>query len=99
MSEVTTLEVLHPVAKQNKLIFQETAPRLSDLRGMKVGLYWNSKAGGDVALDEVARLLKSKYKNIEFENFLSASMSPATPEFMEKVIQSKCDAYVGSTAD
>ena len=50
------LEVLKPVAAEQAKLFKP-ASRLPDLSGAKIGLFWNSKIGGEVALDEITQRL------------------------------------------
>ena len=98
-SSNATLEVLDPVAKEGEQIAVDPAPRLTGFDGKKIGLYWNTKAGGDVALDEVSRLLQSRFKDLEFETFSSASWDRVSTEVLEQMVHSKCEAFVSSTAD
>ena len=51
------MEVLNPVAAKPKKR-HNLAPRLGDLRGKTIGLYWNAKPGGDTILERTAQLLK-----------------------------------------
>lgn len=45
------------------------ASRLSDLSRRTIGLYWNMKAGGDVALEHTARLLGERFPKAEFRYY------------------------------
>jgi hypothetical protein len=61
MAEKVKLEVLNPrgviKAKRN----HAPIPRVKDLAGKRVGLYWNSKPGMDNFYTVFAELLKRKY--------------------------------------
>ena len=79
----------------------KAAPRVDGLKGKRVGLYWNMKSGGDVALERTATLLAERYPNTEFRNIVGsvgAMLRHATAEDAELVAQ-ECDAVVGTTAD
>lgn len=90
------LEVLDPVAPIAKTTVL-AAPRLSDLSGRKIGLYWNTKAGGDVGLDQAARLLGARFENLKFEKF--TYNNPAPKGAVDKVVQRRPDAIIGATGD
>lgn len=97
---MANLEVLNPVAdaKPEKV---ELAPRLTDLTGKTIGLYWNGKSGGDILLEQNAELLKQRYSGVKFRNYMGAVgsiMRHATAEQAD-VIARECDVVFGSTAD
>ena len=61
MAERIKLEVLNPRGViEAKKTFTPT-PRVKDLAGKRVGLYWNSKHGMDNFYTVLAELLKKKY--------------------------------------
>ena len=94
------LEVLNPVAETVQYRVQP-APRLPDLKGRTVGLYWNMKAGGNIALEEVARLLAERYPGVRFRHYtgsVGALMRHATPQDAERMAR-ECDAVIGTTSD
>jgi len=62
---MATLEVLNPVAEPEEK-YIPPAPRPRDLAGKHVGLYWNIKTGGDIALDRVEALLKERFSGKTF---------------------------------
>lgn len=97
---MANLEVLNPVAdaKPEKV---ELAPRLTDLTGKTIGLYWNGKSGGDILLEQNAELLKQRYSGVKFRNYMGAVgsiMRHATAEQADAIAR-ECDAVFGSTAD
>lgn len=65
MSEKTVeLELLNPRGEiESKPIFAPT-PRVTDLAGKRVGLYWNSKHGMDNFYTVFEELLKKKYPTV-----------------------------------
>ena len=94
------LHVLNPVAQtvEHKV---DPAPRLDDLRGKTIGLYWNMKAGGDVALERVAELLTQRYGDVRLKWYIPAQgflIRHASPEELDR-IAAECDAVIGTTND
>ena len=75
------------------------ANRLKDLHNKKIGLYWNNKARGEVALERVKELLSERYEGITYEWFETAISVEATKEWFEKVKKSGVHAVVASTGD
>ena len=94
--EVKALEVLSPIAHLDVKEFP-LARRPNDLPGARIGLLWNLKARGDVALLRVAELLKERFKNLTFVRFnFPIGAGEAN---IEKMFQSGCEVFVASTAD
>jgi hypothetical protein len=93
--EGAQLEILSPVAEQDDRSFA-VSPRLSDLSTKTVGLAWNRKPGGNVALGRIAELLKERVPDVNLVNF--DDDIPFGPETIERIVES-CDAVIGSTAD
>ncbi len=94
------LKILNPQAT-TAITPVSLASRLSDLSGRTIGLYWNMKAGGDVALEQTARLLGERFPRTEFRYYtgsVGAIMRHATSEDTERMA-SECDAVVGTTGD
>lgn len=75
------------------------AQRLSDLANKKIGLYWNHKARGDVALNRVSELLSERYEGMTFEWFETPVSVEASPEWFAAVKASGVDALVASSGD
>jgi hypothetical protein len=75
------------------------APRLSSLRGKRVGLLDNSKSKADKMLDTVATILNARYgfSNIVRHRKPSAS-KPAAPEAI-KELASTCDLAIVGVGD
>ena len=72
------------------------ARRLDSLAGKTIGLLWNAKPFGDVALRTVQRRLEDMYDDIEFR-FYSGNQ-PHAKRLLDKA-QAECDAFVLCTAD
>jgi hypothetical protein len=96
MEACQRLEVLDPTPKSHGGKPVKTAPRLDSLEGKTVGLLWNGKALGDVALRRTAELIAEQVPNVTF-NFYSGSM-PCGPALLNQVA-AECDAAIGCTAD
>lgn len=95
-----TLKVVDPVAPvvEKKVA---PAPRIPDLAGKRIGLYWNMKGGGDVALQRIAETLSARYPGIAFsfhQGDIGAMTRRVTKGAADK-IASSVDALIGTTAD
>ena len=96
---MTSIEVLNPVAKteaDQQVKTFEPAQRHASLDDLTVGLIWNSKRGGEIALDHAGKLLQSRYKNVRVVRY-DGSM-PCDKGLLQRA-KSECDVFVGSTGD
>ena len=75
------------------------AKRLTDLKNKKIGLYWNHKARGDVALNRIKALLMKRYEGVTFEWFETPVSVEAPPQWFEDVRKSGVDALIASSGD
>ena len=92
-----TLEVLNPVAQsEGATKVSKAARRVRSLNGLTLGLIWNSKRGGELALMKAGELVRDKYKNVKVIRY-DGSM-PCEKELMKKAKQ-ECDIFIGSTGD
>ncbi len=90
------LKTFSPVAAKAPLHVQ-AAGRPASLDGKTVGLIWNGKPGGDVALSVVAEYIKQRFPAAKF--FKSDWNSfPFTPAQTEEIVAT-CDVVVGTTGD
>ena len=94
------LGVLNPVAQkiENR---GPSAPRLPELEGRLIGLYWNLKSGGDAALRRADELLKTRYAGLQTKNYVGSIGSATrymTKDDVKRIAQ-ECAAVIGSTAD
>ena len=97
---MATLHIVNPQAS-TLITPVSLADRVGDLSGKTVGLYWNLKAGGNVALEHTAYLLGQRFPGAEFKYYhgsVGASMRHATAEDAEQVAR-ECDSVVGTTSD
>ena len=94
------LKVLNPAARSLENTI-EPAPRVADLNGKRVGLYWNMKDGGDVALRRVEERLRERYPEARFiyemgdKGFQMRYLSAVGGDRLA----GQCDVVVGTTAD
>ena len=92
-----TLEVFNPVArKEGDIKVARPASRPTSLDGLTVGLVWNAKRGGDVALMKAGELLTNRFKDIKVNRYDGSQ--PCTKEILAQAEQ-ECDVVVGSTGD
>ena len=94
------IEIANPVA-ESVISRIEPAKRPSDLHGMRVGLYWNFKPGGDFGLDQVAVRLAERYPTATFHRFdgaVGATVKHVTPKQGDE-IAAAVDVVVGTTGD
>lgn len=92
-----TLEVLDPVAQnEGEAKVSGAAPRQRSLEGLTLGLLWNSKRGGEIALMKAGALVSNKYENVKVIRY-DGSM-PCDKELMARAMQ-ECDIFIGSTGD
>ena len=88
------LEILNPVAQ---VLVRKTslAPRLATLENKRIGLYWNSKPGGEVALTRISELLESRFGGMDFKLIRSSVPGPK-----DRVEEAKTfDGVIGTTGD
>lgn len=92
-----TLEVLNPVAQsQGEVTRAAAAPRPSSLDGLTLGLIWNGKRGGEIALDKAGELVSRRFKNVKVIRY--DGTMPCEDQLMARAM-AQCDVFIGSTAD
>ncbi len=91
------LEVLNPVAPvQGDVKAIPLASRPTSLEGKTIGLVWNGKANGDVALKRAAELIQKRVPNVQFK-FYSGAL-PVPRQLMEQA-KREVQLAIGCTAD
>ena len=95
---MVSLKILNPVGILNFKPLPP-APRLKELNNKKIGLYWNHKARGNVALDRVKELLSQRFEGMTFEWFETRISVEATKEWFEDVRKKGVNGVVASTGD
>jgi hypothetical protein len=96
---MVTLEVRNPVAtteSERQVKAFEPAKRPRSLDNLTLGLIWNSKRGGEIALGHAGELIRGKYRNVKVIRY-DGSM-PCDKALLERA-QAECDIVVGSTGD
>lgn len=94
------LEILNPIAR-SAVQSVPLALRQVDLAGKRIGLYWNMKNGGDLALDRVEELLKERFPGIKVSRYIGSVgfvMRHLTAEDADRIAR-ECDGVVGTTND
>ncbi len=97
MQEVT-LAILNPVAI-TEIARVKPAERLRDLNNKRIGLLWNTKARGDVALRKVEEVLKQRFSGLEFTWFEKQISIALVPEQIKTLKQLNNDAIISTTGD
>lgn len=90
------VEVLAPIATRFGDQAIALAPRLSSFDGRTIGLLWNAKPNGDIALKRVGELIQQQFPNVTV-SFYSGSV-PCETSLLRQAAQ-ECDAVVACTAD
>ena len=96
---MNSLAVLNPVGifKPERIA---PAPRPRDLKNKKVGLQWNDKPRGEIALTRVKELLEERFKGIQVKFLPTTNIVRAlSEEQLADIMAWKPDAVVGGTAD
>jgi hypothetical protein len=62
-SHAVTLEVMNPRGEIPPPPFHAPVPRVGNLDGKRIGIYWIGKAGGNNFWDGVEELLNERYPN------------------------------------
>lgn len=90
------LSVVNPTVERYGEHDYNLAARLPKLSGNVVGLLWNAKANGDVALRTAAERIQELVPDAEFKFY--SGQEPCAPELLEQA-QKECDAFIACTAD
>jgi hypothetical protein len=89
------LTVLNPMA-ETEVMRAAPAPRPASLDGRTLGLWWNTKKGGEVALQRLGEQLQTRYPGLRMEWF--TEHYPASEETFQAGAE-RADVLVGATAD
>ncbi len=90
------LKTLSPIAAKAPLRV-EPAKRPASLRDKTVGLLWNGKPGGEIALDVLAEMIEKRFPGVKFWHSTWNSF-PFTRAQHEEII-ANCDVAIGTTGD
>jgi hypothetical protein len=102
---MTTLTIINPVATPK----QETSdaevypipPRLDSLANKTIGMFWNGKQMGEIALQRTKENLSRLYPGIKFKDYLGTMggvMRRGSEEQHDQMAR-ECDAVIGTTSD
>ena len=64
-----TIEVLNPRGEVAPTPIAAPNPRIPDLAGKKVGIYWNHKLGGEHFWDVIEARMKEKYPSVKIVRY------------------------------
>ncbi len=73
-----------------------TAARPNTLANARLGLLWNGKRGGDIALRRVAELLSREYQGLQIQDYPGAF--PCDEGLLLRAVE-ECDVIVAASAD
>jgi hypothetical protein len=90
------LSVVNPTVERYGEHDYNLAPRLPTLSGKTVGLIWNAKANGDVALRTASDRIMELVPDAEFRFY--SGQEPCAKELLQQAIE-ECDAFIACTAD
>jgi hypothetical protein len=93
---VVGLQVLDPTADVYGEGVEPLSARLTSLEGKTLGLVWNAKPNGDVALKRTGELISERVPGLTVR-FYSGSL-PCSPELLRQAAE-ECDAVLACTAD
>jgi hypothetical protein len=91
MAKIT---VTNPVAQTATVSFP-LAKRVPSLKGARVGLWWNEKPGGEVALEHAGKLLQDQFGVSLFRQYQNF---PA-PLSAREGVSVNADVVIGTTGD
>jgi hypothetical protein len=91
------LDVMNPVAPVlGEVNATPMAPRPASLEGKTIGLVWNGKANGDVALRRIGELIQERVPSVTIK-FYSGALP--TPKIIMDKAKEEIDVAIGCTAD
>ena len=97
MSENRTPTILLDPTSERRPAIRDKVPRLSSLRGRRLGLLDISKARGDVFLDRLESLLRER--GAEVERFTKPTFTKPAPVDLRHEIATRCEAVIEALAD
>lgn len=91
----TELRILNPVASRDDREYASAA-RVTSLDGKTLGLAWNGKPGGDIALERLAGHIQKRHQDVRVLKLYDDH--PFGQHVIDRIIET-CDVVVGSTGD
>lgn len=102
---MATLTIVNPVAQSKSEVSTAervpVSPRLASLAGKTIGLAWNAKAMGDVALARTQENLQRLYPDTKFKMFFGehgTNVRHASEAQFQEMARD-CDAVIGTSGD
>ena len=91
-----TFRVLNPRGEIEPPPILAPTPRVAELAGKKIGLYWNGKGGTYVFFDTVEELLKEKFPTVTVLRYTGA-FDPG--DKLAAQIAKECDTFINGVGD
>ena len=91
-----SLELLNPRGEIKPPPTFAPTPRVADLAGKKIGIYWNGKSGGNNFWDVAEELLKEKFPTIKVSRYVGA-FDPG--DALAKKIAKEVDTLIDGVGD
>lgn len=91
-----TLKVMNPRGEIPPSSTFSPAPRLTDLAGKTIGIYWIGKAGGNNFWDAFEELLKQKYPTAKIVRYKGPF---DLGQKMAETIAKECDTFIYGIGD
>ncbi|MBI2909489.1 MAG: hypothetical protein HYX92_17730 [Chloroflexi bacterium] len=95
-SDAVQVEVLNPVAEVRPKTAMP-ARRLDTLSGKRIGLWWDTKSHGDLALNAAAEAIQRNFQDVSFTFFTRQWIH--APVDYNVVKEGNCDAVIAASAD
>ena len=92
------ITLVHPGA-EDEAVSHAIAPRLSSLRGKRIGLIDNRKRHSDVFLGKLQELFRERYGVADFQYYTKAGASVPVPDDVMTDMTNRCDAVIHAVAD
>lgn len=91
-----TLKVLNPRGEIEPPPTLAPTPRVTDLAGKKIGIYWNGKMGGDNFWNVVEELVKEKFPTAKILRYKGAF---DLGDKLAATLAKECDAVIYGVGD
>jgi hypothetical protein len=95
-AEAVTLEVLNPRGEIKPPPTFAPTPRVTDLAGKKIGIYWNGKSGGNNFWDVAEELLKEKFPTATILRYKGPFDLGGT---LAATLAKECDTFIYGVGD
>jgi hypothetical protein len=91
-----TFKALNPRGEIDPPATLPLTPRVTELAGKRIGLYWNGKGGTSVFFDTVEKLLKEKFPTITVLRYVGA-FDPG--DRLAAKMAKECDTFIDGVGD